>query len=90
MFILTVNCDENTLNVALLLACWNSDEKSVRLLLGTCKCDVSVRDSVGRTPLHFACLNANPAIVKDLLRYNAPAHVWDNAQKVTPLHCAAR
>lgn len=82
--------DENTLNVALLLACWNADVNAVFRLLATYKCDVNARDTLGRTSLHFAALNGDCHIVKLLLRHNAKAHVWDNAQKVTPLHCAAR
>lgn len=54
------------------------------------RCNVNVRDTMGRTPLHLASWNGVAPIVKLLLRHEAIAEVWDNGMKATPLHCAAR
>uniref|UniRef100_A0A336MEW4 CSON014455 protein n=1 Tax=Culicoides sonorensis TaxID=179676 RepID=A0A336MEW4_CULSO len=85
--------DENTdpaiLNIALLLACWNSEIQNVQRLLQTYNVDVNFQDLKGRTPLHLCCINGDHFITKLLLRHNAIAHIWDSTEKVTPLHCAA-
>lgn len=90
MFFFQENCDESTINVALLLACWNSDIHFVTRLISLAGVDVNTRDTMGRSPLHLSSWNGCSRIVKLLLRNDALAHVWDNALKATPLHCAAR
>ncbi|CAM6031336.1 unnamed protein product, partial [Sphagnum compactum] len=81
--------DPNILNIALLLASWNSDTFGTQRLLQTYNVDVDFKDLKGRTGLHFACLNGDHFTTKLLLRHNARTHIWDNAEKATPLHCAA-
>lgn len=86
----TEKAEMSILNIALMLACWNSDVQNVQNILQTFNVDTNFRDVKGRTPLHFSCLNGEYFITKLLLRHNAKVNVWDSAEKVTPLHCAAK
>lgn len=86
----TEKADPATLNIALMLACWNSDIQNVQNILQTYNVNTNCKDLKGRTPLHFSCIKGEHLITKLLLRHNAKAHVWDSAEKVTPLHCAAK
>ena len=54
--------------------------------------EVNLRDQDGRTPLMHAVLaeDADPAIVKLLLKKGADIHATDSDQKWTALHFAAR
>lgn len=85
----TEKADASILNIALLLACWNSDVQNVQNVLQTYNVDTNFKDLKGRTPLHLCCINGEHFIAKLLLRHNAKAHIWDSAENVTPLHCAA-
>ncbi|ETR98130.1 ankyrin repeat protein 4ank, partial [Trichoderma reesei RUT C-30] len=48
---------------------------------------LSLRDLMGRTPLHHACLNGNKKAVDLLLDWDAPIEVAGN-DGITPIHCA--
>ena len=67
-----------------------SDVRTVRLLVEA-GCDVTARDSFGKTPLHWACLSgvdANSKVVYLLQRDASLVNAKDYSNE-TPLHCAA-
>jgi ankyrin repeat protein len=77
-------------NTALLFAVWYGQHNYVAKLLADYAVNVNTTDMIGRTALHLACTIGNPVITRILLRHKCQVHVWDNAMKATPLHCAAR
>jgi len=51
-------------------------------------CDTNLRDSIGRTPLHYAAANSSLSFVSKLVDSDADVSIAD-IRGCTPLHFAA-
>jgi len=65
-----VECEDNTLNTPLNLACRSDNYDMVKLLLKY-RIDANCSNSFGMSPLHIACENGNLNIVKLLVENQA-------------------
>jgi len=74
-------------NLELLNACQDDDEKKVESLLNNIDVNVNQCDSLGHTPLWFACQNSNELLVSMLLDRGAIVN-QANMHGKTPLHIA--
>lgn len=75
-------------NSALLLSILMGRRDFVLQLLKDFDANVNCADLKGRSALHLACSTGNACIVKVLIGRGALVNQWDNAKKITPLHCA--
>lgn len=85
-----ISCPRLSCNVALLITSWYGCVEHVNALLSNSRADPNTTDPKGRSPLHFACSIGEHQIAKVLLDHGADPNRWDNENKSTPLHCAAR
>lgn len=76
-------------NLALICCAIYGSVENIIYLLTHYNADPNAADSLGRTPLHFACCRANAPIAKVLLDRGSDPNRWDAKKEVTPLHCAA-
>lgn len=60
-----------------------------KLLINQGKCNINVRDKMGRTPVHGAVKHKQPEALKFLVDAGADVHILDNFGN-SPLHVAAR
>lgn len=73
----------------ILTAVYNKDYATINSFSNT---DLNVTDKDGRTPLMHAALadDADPVMVQLLIEHNVDVNAYDNSQRWTALHFAAR